>query len=91
MRFDTVKLDRSLIADLTDNPISRMLVQDIIQICRTCGMNCVAEGVENQEQAAALDKMGCSCAQGYLYAPPLPPEEFEQKYLRSGESTKPNT
>ena len=91
VRFDTVKLDRSLIADLTDNPISRMLVQDIIQICRTCGMNCVAEGVENQEQAAALDKMGCSCAQGYLYAPPLPPEEFEQKYLRSGESTKPNT
>ena len=44
VRFDTVKLDRSLITGLAGNPVSRMLVRDIVQICRAYGMDCVAVG-----------------------------------------------
>lgn len=82
VQFDTVKLDRSLITELATNPINQMLVRDIIQICRARDMTCVAEGVENQEQIAALLETGCNYAQGYYYDQPLPAHEFEQKYLQ---------
>ena len=82
VKFETVKLDRSLIAELAVNPMSRTLIRDLVQICRAYGMTCVAEGVENQEQVAALLEMGCAYAQGFYYDRPLPAEEFERKYLR---------
>lgn len=82
VKFDTVKIDRSLIADVVTNPIGQTLVQDIVQICRTHHMNCVAEGVENQEQLDTLLNMGCPYAQGYYYDRPLPAQVFEEKYLR---------
>ena len=85
VKFDTVKLDRSLISEVVTNPISRTLVKDIIQICREFHMGCVAEGVETAEQASALLDMGCTCAQGFYYDKPLPMEEFEWKYLRPAE------
>ena len=57
VKFETVKLDRSLIADLGGNPISRMLVRDLVEICKSCNMTCVAEGVETEEQISALLEM----------------------------------
>lgn len=81
VRFDTVKLDRSLIARLGDNPVNEALVRDIIAICRTYGMNCVAEGVETEEHAALLRSLGCRFAQGYYYDKPLAAADFEEKYL----------
>ena len=82
VKFDTIKMDRSLIADVVHNPIAQTLVRDIVQICRTYHMNCVAEGVEDQKQLDTLLKMGCPCAQGYYYDRPLPVQAFEEKYLR---------
>ena len=82
VKFDTVKLDRSLITDLATNPINHMVVRDLIQICHTYGITCVAEGVETEEQRDALLNMGCSYAQGYYYGRPMPAKEFEEKYLR---------
>ena len=81
VRFETVKLDRSLIAELEGNPMNRALVRDLVQICKSGGMTCVAEGVETQSQADALLDMGCTYAQGFLYDRPLPAAAFAQKYL----------
>lgn len=81
IKFDTVKLDRSLVNDLPENEISIMLVQNIIQICRNFGMECVAEGVETSQQAEALLKAGCVYGQGFYYARPLSAQEFENRYL----------
>ena len=81
VRFDTVKLDRSLIARLGDNPVNEALVRDIIAICQTYGMTCVAEGVETEAQAALLRGLGCRYAQGYYYDKPLAAADFEEKYL----------
>lgn len=82
IRFSTIKLDRSLIMDLPGNDISRMMVENIAHICRIFGMSCVAEGVETQQQQAALLKAGCVYGQGYFYAKPMPSWKFEEKYLR---------
>lgn len=82
VKFDTVKLDRGLIAEVAVNPISRTLVENIVNICRKFQMSCVAEGVENAEQVSTLLDMGCELAQGFYFDKPLPLEEFERKYLR---------
>ena len=87
--FDTVKLDRSLTAELETNPINRTLVRDIVDICGTYGMDCVAEGVETAGQRDILLDMGCNYAQGYFYDMPLPAGEFREKYLsRAAEKDK---
>ena len=82
VKFDTVKLDRSLISQVDSNPISRELVRGIVGICKDFHMTCVAEGVETREQVAALLDMGCAYAQGFYYDKPIPMEGFERKYLR---------
>ena len=81
VRFETVKLDRSLIAQLGSNSMNRALVRDLVQICNTYGMTCVAEGVETREQVSALLEIGCRYAQGFYYGRPVPAEEFEQSFL----------
>ena len=80
--FDSVKLDRSLIRELSYNTVGRTLVGDIVRICTKQGMLCVAEGVETQAQVDVLLGEGCSYAQGFFYDRPMPIRDFEQKYLR---------
>lgn len=82
IRFHAIKLDRSLINGLPGNEISRMLVENIVQICKNFDMRCVAEGVETRQQEAALLEAGCIYAQGFYYARPLPPRKFEEQYLK---------
>lgn len=87
--FDTVKLDRSLISELADNQINRMLVHDLVQLCNARGMRCIAEGVETEEQRKALLEAGCHFAQGFYYDRPLSQEQFEEKYLRKTSGREP--
>ena len=79
--FDTVKLDRSLTIALTRNPLNRDMTRSIARVCKQRGMDCIAEGVETQEQIAILLQDGWEQAQGYYFDPPLPVAEFERKYL----------
>lgn len=83
LKFHSVKLDRSLIKNITENSTSRMIVRDLVHICQSCNMICVAEGVENQNQVAVLLENGCVCGQGFYYDRPIPVEIFEEKYLKS--------
>ncbi|WP_455136546.1 EAL domain-containing protein [Thermophilibacter sp.] len=83
--FDTVKLDRSLVIGVSGNDVSRTFVHGIAQICADRNMTCVAEGVETPEQARALTDEGCVVCQGFYYDKPMPPELFEEKYLRRGD------
>lgn len=82
LKFHSVKLDRSLINNVTENQTARMLVRNLVHICESCGITCIAEGVENQSQAATLLEDGCVCGQGYYYDRPLSLERFEEKYLQ---------
>ena len=82
VKFETVKLDRSLIAELASNPMNRTLVRDLIQICRAYGMTCVAEGVETEAQVSTLLESGCVYGQGFYYSRPVPARGFEETFLR---------
>ena len=83
LHFRSIKLDRSMIRNISENSMTRMLVRDIVKLCNSSGMVCIAEGVENQEQEKALLENGCVYAQGYYYDRPMPLREFEQKYLQA--------
>ena len=81
VRFDTIKLDQSIVRDIPGNEVSCALVRNIAEICASQNMSCVAEGVESAEQADALTREGCCYCQGYFYDKPMPPELFARKYL----------
>jgi len=70
--IDTLKIDRSFVRDLTDNPDDMTLVCSIIELAHSFRLAVIAEGVENQEQEDVLRKEGCDSAQGYYYARPMP-------------------
>lgn len=53
------------------------ILRGAIRLVRDMGLPVVAEGVETEQQAAQLQQMGCDCAQGYYFAPPLPVNQFE--------------
>lgn len=74
--FDVVKLDGSLTRPLLENETNQKIVRSIIELGGELGVNVIAEYVENDEQQKLLEKLGCYCYQGYLYAPPLELQKF---------------
>ncbi|WP_053064167.1 bifunctional diguanylate cyclase/phosphodiesterase [Caballeronia mineralivorans] len=74
--IDDLKIDRSFIVDITDDPSDRTIVESVIVMARHLGLCLIAEGVETEAQASLLTSAGCDYAQGYLYARPMPAKEF---------------
>ena len=79
LAVDKLKIDQSFVRDLTLNQDNRAIVSAIVQMAHTLGLACIAEGVESQDIAAALHRLGCQQAQGYLYARPLPADELQTR------------
>ena len=68
---DVVKIDRSFVTDLAPQSGSRVLVKSIIELADSLGLDVVAEGVEEADQAEYLHDLGCPKLQGFLYAQPM--------------------
>ncbi len=77
---DVLKIDRSFVSDITANTFDRRLVAGIIALAERLGVTVIAEGVETEVQAGALIALGCPIAQGYLYSPALPADQFAERY-----------
>jgi diguanylate cyclase (GGDEF)-like protein/PAS domain S-box-containing protein len=75
--IDTIKVDRSFMSGVCSEHAKAVLVRAIASLAGSLDMGLVAEGVENHEQAAFLDSIGCRLAQGYLYGKPMPKAEFD--------------
>jgi diguanylate cyclase (GGDEF)-like protein/PAS domain S-box-containing protein len=69
--INTLKIDRSFIDGMTDNPVKTSIVTTIISLGHALRMNVVAEGVENEAQSQLLRLLGCDQIQGYLISRPL--------------------
>ncbi len=74
--IDYLKVDQSFTRGVVDDRNDRALTEAIIAMAHSLGCEAIAEGVETEEQRAALVKMGCEYAQGYLFSRPLPADEF---------------
>ncbi|MFG6176449.1 EAL domain-containing protein [Halomonas sp. THAF12] len=73
---DTLKIDLSFVREMLDGPHDHAIVETIIAMARSLGMQTVAEGVETPEQARKLARLGCDQAQGFHFGRPLPPADF---------------
>jgi EAL domain-containing protein (putative c-di-GMP-specific phosphodiesterase class I) len=74
---DEIKIDRSFVIDVDSKAGNQALVSAIVGLGRALGLSVVAEGVETDAQAGRLRQLGCDVLQGFLYARPLPAEQFE--------------
>lgn len=70
-----IKIDRSLICELSDDK-TRAVLADTIRMIKSIGIEIVAEGVETKETAQWLIDKGCDFIQGYYYAKPMPEDEY---------------
>ena len=74
---DVVKIDRSFVDGLVNSEEDRVIVKAIVALGDALGLDLIAEGVENQEQADILIASGCKKVQGFFYSPALEPKEME--------------
>ena len=72
---DEVKIDRSFVATMVESSETAAIVRATVDLAHDLGMRVVAEGVEHQDQRAALVGLGVTAAQGELFHPPLSVDE----------------
>jgi diguanylate cyclase (GGDEF)-like protein/PAS domain S-box-containing protein len=77
-RVDTLKIDRSFIRDLVTDLSDLAIVSAIIAMAKHLHIQVVAEGIEGYQQLEKLRQLGCTYAQGYLFARPVPAQEAHQ-------------
>jgi diguanylate cyclase (GGDEF)-like protein len=72
---EALKVDRSFVAGLGQDPENDAIVAMILGLAKTLGLGCVAEGVEDERQFALLRQLGCTEVQGFLFGKPVPAAE----------------
>jgi EAL domain-containing protein (putative c-di-GMP-specific phosphodiesterase class I) len=72
--FNTIKIDRSFVQDVTGNADVLAVIHATISLVENLGMASLAEGVEHAAQIAILQSLGCRYAQGYFFSRPVPAE-----------------
>lgn len=80
---DVIKLDRSFVSTLHENPATVALTTNIISLSHSLGLQLVAEGVEEEEQARLLRLLRCNVLQGYLLGRPMPKEDFVAHFFNA--------
>jgi len=84
--IDTLKIDRSFVSAIADNPDDMAIVSSIITLAHGLDLNVVAEGVETEEQLKLLRLLRCDQMQGYLFSRPVAKQALEQ--LLSGDAAQ---
>lgn len=82
--IDTLKIDRAFISHLPDDPHDIAITRAILALGKSLQFKVIAEGIETAAQRDFLQAEGCAEGQGYLFAKPMPPDQFA-RWLESQE------
>ncbi len=77
--INSIKIDRSFVADITDNPDDAVITAAIVALARSLRLNVTAEGIETKAQLDYLKSLGCDEAQGFYFSQPLALHKFERR------------
>lgn len=86
MPVDMVKIDMVFINDMQTLSRTSVILRNVINMMNELGLSPITEGVETQEQYRVLSEMGCDMFQGFLFARPMPVEDFEKQFLDRGQA-----
>jgi signal transduction histidine kinase len=75
---DALKIDRAFVQGLASSPEDGAIVEAVLTLARTLGLDVIAEGVETLAQLEALQQLGCPLGQGFYWAHPMPADEAIQ-------------
>jgi EAL domain-containing protein (putative c-di-GMP-specific phosphodiesterase class I) len=76
LAVDELKLDKSFILPMLQDPGAAAIVRTTIDLAHSLGLRLVAEGVETDAHLRGLARLGCDLAQGYHLSRPLPPDDL---------------
>jgi EAL domain-containing protein (putative c-di-GMP-specific phosphodiesterase class I) len=76
MPVSVLKIDRSFVSGVDEDPQAASIVSAFLELSRGLGMTTLAEGIETERELAFLRERGCELGQGFLFAKPVPPEEI---------------
>ena len=79
--FDVLKIDRDFLYSNSSSERERIVLSNVVRMAFDLNMRVICEGVETKEQEEFLKQIGCRYVQGFLYARPLPEEQFISDYL----------
>jgi diguanylate cyclase (GGDEF)-like protein len=80
--IDILKMDRAFVRNLENNQKDAQMVSLIMGIAKNLDIPVIAEGVETEGQLRMLKDRGCTLVQGFYFSRPLPPDDFETKFLK---------
>jgi len=86
--FDKIKIDRSFVSDLSTRSDSQAIVEAVVGLGRSLGMQTIAEGVETEQELEIIRKHGCEEVQGYLFSPPVTSTGASELIAKFGTHTK---
>jgi diguanylate cyclase len=89
LAIDELKLDRSFITRLSEDPRSAAIVRSTVELAHSLGLRIVAEGVEDAGTVEVLHRYGCDVIQGFFYSRPIPAAELTQ-WLANGPAAEPS-
>ena len=86
--FDKLKIDQSFVGAMVTDKESAKIVSAVVGLGHSLGLSTVAEGVETEEVAALLRRLGCDTGQGWLFGRPVPAHRIDALVAMPGEERK---
>ncbi|MBQ8967492.1 MAG: EAL domain-containing protein [Ruminococcus sp.] len=77
-QFDVLKIDMKFLSGFENNPKTRPIIQNIVNLTKELDIISLTEGVETREQYDFLSSINCGRVQGYLFSKPVPEEELRK-------------
>ena len=79
--FDSAKIDRSMVMEITKNQKSRIVLDYMTSLINDLGIHCSVEGIETKEQVEILKRTKAEMIQGFYFGKPVPKEKFYDAFM----------